>query len=141
MAEEKNLDGLSPEKSHKDNVKISVESILSNKVKSKKVRRSPEDKKKQAFCTAINAVDNVIGRELLLEEDFGIDLSSYNSAYRDAIEGLLDYILTPAQKSIVDYFLYDRINDLGETTGLEDAQGNVVYLDTAADLYEFLKQI
>lgn len=140
MSESK-LDGLSPDKPHKENVKISVESILGNKVSSKKVRKTAQDKKKEAFCKCITSLDNMASRQMLLMDDFGIDLSTYDDVFVSAIEDLLAYTFSPKQNSFIDFYLYERFDDMGNPLTIEDEKGNIVCLDSPEALYDYIQTL
>lgn len=83
----------------------------------------------------------VENREVLLAEDFNINLADYNDMYHQAIDGLLGMMYTQGQLNVIQWYLSDRIDEEGGVTALTDPKGNPVYLQTPADLYEFLKII
>lgn len=131
----------SGENPHEHNVKIAIEDILGGKTKVRKSKKSPDDIRRGLFTQVIFALEMVENREVLLAEDFNLNLADYNDMYHQAIDGLLGMMYTQGQLNVIQWYLSDRIDEEGGVTALTDPKGNPVYLQTPADLYEFLKII
>lgn len=139
MAKEKELP--SGDKSHEHNVKLSLEAVLGGTAVTRKVKKSAEDKRKDAFAVAINAMEQAETREYILTNDFSLDLGSYNEAYSDAINGFLEMLFTPEQRKLVDFYLYDRLDDEGNAVALINENKQEIFLQSPADLYDLIKTI
>lgn len=139
MAKEKELP--SGDKSHEQNVKLSLEAVLGGTAVTRKVKKSAEDKRKDAFAVAINAMEQAETREYILTNDFNLDLGNYNEAYSDAINGFLEMLFTPEQRKLVDFYLYDRLDDEGNAVALINENKQEIFLQSPADLYDLIKTI
>ena len=138
MAKEKELP--SEENSHEDNVKISLESILNQKVKSRKVKKTPEDLKKDAFIRMIISLEAADVREMMAE-DAGINISGFSDMLWDAIEEMFTMLYTPNQQRFIDFYLYNRFDEEGDLKAIEMANGQELYLTDPGVLYELIKVV
>lgn len=138
MSKEKELP--SEENSHEDNVKISLESILNQKVKSRKVKKSAEDLRKDAFIRAIIALESANVREMMLE-DSGINAEGFTADFWDAIEELFGLLYTPNQTRFIDFYLYDRFDEDGELKYVTLSNGQEIVLSDPGILYELIKVV
>jgi hypothetical protein len=138
MAKDKELP--SEENSHEDNVKISLETILNQKVKSRKTKKTPEDLRKDAFVRAIIALEHASVRENVLL-DFGIDLEIYDEVMYDATDAFIEMLFTPNQRKFIDFYIYNRHDENGDLVPVEAANGQEILLTDPGILYELLKAV
>jgi hypothetical protein len=131
----------SNDNSHEQNVKLSLEAVLGGTAVTRKVRKSAEDKRKDAFCIAMNAMEQADSREFILTNDFNLDLGTYNEAYSDAINALLDMLFNAEQRKLIDFYLYDRFSDDGALVALVGENNQDIFLESSGDLYDLLKTL
>lgn len=131
----------SEDNSHEKNVQLSIESILGTKTKLSHRRKSAEDKRKDMFCTVIEYIIHAEARELILAEEFNIDLANYNNMYHQVIDGLMDMFFTPTQVNCINSYLSVRSDDPEVPVIVELESGERVVLNNHADLYDFIKNI
>lgn len=138
MSKEKELP--SEENSHEDNVKISLESILNQKVKSRKVKKSAEDLRKDAFIRAIIALESADVKEMMLQ-DAGVNVEGFTETLWDAVDELLGLLYTPNQLRFIDFYLYNRFDEDGELKYVTLSNGQEILLSDPGILYELIKVI
>ena len=130
----------SGDKSHEQNVKISVESILGGKVKMKKVKKTVEDLRKELFCNIILSLEAADTRAYLLQDEFAIDLSSYSELYDTVIDGLLEFCFNDAQRKFISFYIYDRIDpETTQIVPIHQPDGTMLILDTPGALYDYIQ--
>ena len=138
MAKDKELP--SEQNSHEENVKISLESILNQKVNSRKVKKSAEDLRKDAFIRAIIALESSDVKEMMLE-DSGINAEGFTESFWEAIDELLGLLYTPNQLRFIDFYLYNRFDEEGELKAITLPNGQELVFADPGILYEFIKAI
>ena len=133
-------DRFSSDKTPGENTKISIDQILGAKTTLKKKPKTAEDKKRDAFCRYIIAKEAVDSRTFLLQEEFNVDMSTYNDPYESMIEDLLESIYTIKQINLIDFYLYERFDELGNLRAVEiSPEQDPVVLEYPEQLYELLK--
>lgn len=130
----------SEDKSHEQNVKVAIDSILGSKTKLRKAKKTPADLRKDNFCKAIVALSHAVTTDMCLV-DLGVDLEAYSSSYMDVVDNLFKMMFSPNQISFIDFYLYDRFTPDGEIISLELPDGKSFVLRTPEDLYEFINKI
>lgn len=138
MAKDKELP--SEENSHEENVKISLESILNQKVSSRKVKKSAEDLRKDAFIRAMVALESADVKEMMLE-DAGVNADGFTESLWEAVDELLGLMYTPNQLRFIDFYLYSRFDEEGALKSIEMSNGQEIILAEPGVLYELLKVI
>ena len=138
MAKDKELP--SEENSHEENVKISLESILKQKVSSRKVKKSAEDLRKDAFIRAMVALESADVKEMMLE-DAGVNADGFTESLWEAVDELLGLMYTPNQLRFIDFYLYNRFDEEGALKSIEISNGQEIVLTDPGILYELLKVI
>ena len=126
--------------SHEKNVKIAVDSIIGRKTKLRKVKKSADEKRRDTFAVIISALEKAEVNEVLLKEEFGINLVEYNDVYHDAIDGLLSLLFNERQLNFIEFYLCDRLDEEGAVRILEMPNGENILLGNPFDLWEFLKK-
>lgn len=127
--------------SHAENVKVAIDKIIGQKTSTKRIKRTEEDRKKIAFCKAIDSLVYSEERQIMMMEAHNIDLVSYNSTYYDIIDSLFSILFSKEQIKMIEFFLYDRYTADGEILTITDQEGNPVNLETASDLWDVIKNI
>ena len=127
-----------------DNVKKiqkSIDDILG--IKSSLVKKSPsvKAKRRELFNTVLTGLAHINGRSLGLKHDYHIDFIEYDEPFFNVIESLLDLQFNKQQKSIIEWYLYDKILPTGETLILTNQKtGEEIPTDTPDDIWDLVQQ-
>jgi len=120
--------------------KQSVDKVLGVRTTVRKSKKTPEDKKREAFCTMIHKYEQAYTRGKIVS-DF-LDMEDWDDTWMDIIDELLELIYTPRQILLIQYFVFDRMDpETGETVPYEISRDKWVYLESPEQLFELLKTI
>jgi len=75
---------------------------------------------------------------MLMEQDFDLAFGTYDEKFYTIIDNLLGLYLGPDATDIVNFYLYNRIEPDGTINQIMNESGEVVPLDTPADLWELV---
>lgn len=105
-------------------------------------KNSIESKKRKSFCIAINILFSIRNRDLELFEDYGISLEQHSNPFYDIINSLFDYSFNKSQMALIQWWIYDRLNEDGTQTFLIDKNTNQQIQITSSELlYEYVKEL
>ena len=96
-------------------IQKSINDILGIKSGLIKKRPSVKEKRRELFNTVLTGLAHINGRSLGLKHDYHIDFIEYDEPFFNVIESLLDLQFNRQQKSIIEWYLYDKILPTGET--------------------------
>lgn len=133
-------EGFSKQKTHAENIQISVEKILGQKTTLRKVKKTAEEHQKAIFTRIITTMAIADERTLSLDSNFTIDLHKYNGMYEDIIDDLLALHFSKNQINLIYFFLYERFTPDGQVLNLMDENNKKIKLDDTDDLWEIIKK-
>ena len=123
-----------------ERTKQSIDKIVGVKTTVRKSKKTPEDKKREAFAAMITKYEQAYTRGRIVS-DF-LDVEDWDDTWMDIIDDLLELTYTPRQIAIINYFVFDRMDEeTGETIPCEIAPNKWVFIDTPEQLHELLKNI
>ena len=126
-----------------DIIKIqkSIDDILGAKSGLAKKRPIVKAKKLEYFNLIINGLSHLNSRSLGLKHDYKIDFMEYDEIFFNVIESLINLHFNKEQKSLIEWFLYDKFLPTGEMLVLkEEKTGKEIPTDTPDDLWELIQQ-
>ena len=126
-----------------DIIKIqkSIDDILGAKSCLAKKRPLVKAKKLEYFNLIINGLSHLNSRSLGLKHDYKIDFMEYDEVFFNVIESLINLHFNKEQKSLIEWFLYDKFLPTGEMLVLkEEKTGKEIPTDTPDDLWELIQQ-
>jgi len=126
-----------------DIIKIqkSIDDILGAKSGLAKKRPIVKAKKLEYFNLIINGLSHLNSRSLGLKHDYKIDFMEYDEVFFNVIESLINLHFNKEQKSLIEWFLYDKFLPTGEMLVLkEEKTGKEIPTDTPDDLWELIQQ-
>ena len=130
--------------SKEDNIKRiqkTIEDILGTKSGLTKKRPSVRDKKRERFNTIINGLAHLNARSIGLKHDYKVDFIEYDDIFFNAIEAFMSLHFNKDQRSIINWFLYDKFLPNGDVLILSDSEtGSEIPTDTPDDLWELVQQ-
>ena len=122
-------------------IQKSINDILGIKSGLVKKRHSVKVKRRELFKTVLIGLAHVNGRSLGLKHDYHIDFIEYDETFFSVIEALLDLQFNRQQKSIIEWYLYDKILPTGETLILTNQKtGEEIPTETPDDIWDLVQQ-
>src|ERR1700749_4706657 len=110
----------SKDKSHEENIKVSIDKILGTNTVIKRTRKKAEDHRKALFCRFIDSMIFLNNRGQELDNDFLLDMTKYDSVFYETIETVLELSFTKKQIQIIFFYLYERVDEDGKVKELID---------------------
>ena len=122
-------------------IQKSINDILGIKSGLIKKRPSVKAKRRELFNIVLTGLAHVNSRSLGLKHDYNIDFVEYDESFFNVIEALLDLQFNKQQKSIIEWFLYDKILPTGETLILTNQKtGEEIPTETPDDIWDLVQQ-
>lgn len=123
------------------NIQMGVDTMLNTKTTIRRRRRTASDKNKELFVALINSLDEIRVRQALTYAELGLDFSTYDEKFFNAIDILLHMKFGPKSADVIAFYLYDRLNHDGSVNPLIVNSKHEVVLNNPYDLWEFLKKV
>lgn len=123
------------------NIQMGVDTMLNTKTTIRRRRRTASDKNKELFVALINSLDEIRVRQALTYAELGLDFSTYDEKFFNAIDILLHIKFGPKSADVIAFYLYDRLNHDGSVNPLIVNSKHEVVLNNPYDLWEFLKKV
>ena len=124
-----------------EGIKQSLENILNADFKIKIKKRTELDIQRDLFFKIVLSLEKLNMRSNVLNVDLDIDLTKYDEVIYDTIDDLLLLHFGKNIAEIIFFYVYDRIDQEGNITYLNDSNGNPVILDNVNDLWNLIKNI
>ena len=122
-------------------IQKSIEDILGAKSGIAKKRPSIKDKKRELFNTILNNLSHVNSRSLGIKHDYKIDFIEYDDPFFNIIEALIELHFNKNQKSLIEWYLYDKFLPTGEMLILNDADtGKEIPTENPNDIWDLVLQ-
>ena len=122
-------------------IQKSIDEILGIESGLAKKRASIKSKKREHFNTILAGLAHLNSRSIDLKMDYNIDFIEYDELFFNVIESLMALHFNKEQKSIIEWYLYDKFLPTGEMLVLNDAEtGKEIPTDTADDIWELVQK-
>ena len=120
-------------------IQKSIEDILGTKSGLSKKRPSVKDRDRRYFNTLLNNLQLANARSIGLKHDYKIDFIEYDEVHFNALEALMKLHFSKQQRSIIEWWLYEKFLPDGSMLILKDENtGNEIPTDTADDIWELI---
>ena len=120
-------------------IQKSIEDILGTESGLAKKRPTVKDKKRELFNDVLNGLAHINSRSLGLKHDYKIDFIEYDDSFFNVIESLMSLNFNKQQKSLIEWFLYDKFLPTGEVLILKDQYTNEeIPTETPDDIWELV---
>jgi len=126
---------------HAEKIKKTIEDVIGTNTNLKRRRKTEDDLNLEKFELIIRTLEEIEIRSVLLEEDFKLGFSTYDEKFYLVIDNLLELYLGKEALSLIDFYLFGRINPDGTYNQLADIDGNLVPLNDISDLWDVVQQI
>ena len=122
-------------------IQKSIDDILGTKSGLAKKRPSVKDKKRDYFNTFISNLQLANARSIGLKHDYKIDFIEYDEVHFNALEALMKLHFTKEQRSLIEWWLYEKFLPDGSMLILKDENsGDEIPTDTPDDIWELIQK-
>ena len=123
-------------------IKKYIDEILNAKSSFIAKRPLKRNKTKQLFCNVLNELAFVNARAVGMKHDFSVDFTNYDDPFFKTIDSLMKLHFTEKQRSMINWWLYDKFLPTGEVLILNDnATDEEIPTETAEDIYDLIEQL
>jgi hypothetical protein len=123
-------------------IKKYIDEILNTKSSLTAKRPLKQDKLRDSFCSLLNEVQFVNARAVGMKHDFNIDFTEYDEPFFKAIESLMNLHFSKKEKSMINWWLYDKFLPTGEVLILNDNETNEeIPTETAEDIWNLIQDL
>ena len=131
--------------SKKENVKKIkryIDEVLNTKSSLTAKRPLKQDKLRKLFCTVLNELQFINARAIGMKHDYALDLSEYDDPFFKAIESLMKLHFTDKQRSMINWWLYDKFLPSGDVLILNDNETHEeIPTETPEDILDLLQEL
>ena len=123
-------------------IKKYIDEILNSKSSLTAKRPLKQDKLRKLFCTVLNELQFINARAIGMKHDYAIDFTDYDDPFFKAIDSLMKLHFNDRQRSMINWWLYDKFLPSGDILVLNDSETHEeIPTDTPEDIWEILQQI
>jgi len=124
-----------------ERIQKSIEDILGTPSNLSKKRPSVKDKKRGYFNTLIINLQLANARSIGLKHDYKIDFIEYDEVHFNALEALMKLHFNKHQRSIIEWWLYEKFLPDGNMLILKDEKtGDEIPTETPDDLWVLVQK-
>ena len=122
-------------------IQKSINEIFNIKSGLAKKRPTVKAKKRELFNDILTGLAHINGRSLGLKHDYKIDFIEYDDVFFNVIEALMTLHFNKEQKSIIEWYLYDKFLPTGEVLILTDPKtGKEIPTENPNDIWDLVLQ-
>jgi len=116
-------------------IMLGADSIIRRK------NRSEKNKKKTLFINLIKKYDDALVRSMMMDNQFRLDLSSYEETFYQMIDDLI--LLTYGEDiyQLIAFYFFERINDDGTENFIIGPNMEQIFIKTPNDLYDTIQKL
>ena len=94
-------------------IKKYIDEILNTKSSLTAKRPLKQNKLKESFCSLLNEVQFVNARAIGMKHDYNLDFTEYDEPFFKAIEAVMNLHFSRKEKSMINWWLYDKFLQTG----------------------------
>ena len=123
-------------------IKKYIDEVLNTKSSLSAKRPVKQDKLKQLFCNVLTEIQFVNARAVGMKHDFNIDFTEYDDPFFKAISSLMKLHFTDKQRSMINWWLYDKFLPSGDVLILNDNDTHEeIPTETPEDIWDLLQEL
>lgn len=115
-----------------------IEKILGSSLEMSVIHDTEEDKLKSEFLATIDLFEKVWKRQNHLEDEMGLDFSTYDDDFFKVIEGIIHFSFAPAASEAILFYIYSRYDEEDKLIPFIDIDGEEHLMANSEDLWEYL---
>jgi len=132
---------MSEEKDDIKKIQKTIEDILGIESGLAKKRPTVKAKKREHFNIILSNLAHVNARSMGLKHDYKVDFMEYDDPFFNIVESLMALHFNKEQKSLIEWWLYDKFLPTGEMLILKDQDtGEEIPTDTPDELWVLIQQ-
>jgi len=116
-------------------IMLGADSIIRRK------NRSEKNKKKTLFINLIKKYDDALVRSMMMDNQFRLDLSSYEETFYQMIDDLI--LLTYGEDiyQLIAFYFFERLNDDGTENFIVGPAMEQIFIKNPNDLYDTIQKL
>ena len=122
-------------------IQTAINEILNVKSLIRRKKKTQLDKKRELFISIINSIEQITNRQNLMYADLQLDFTNYDESFLETIDALIILHFGKEGAEVISYYLWERVNPDGSINPLQDAEGTLIILQTASELWDLLLQM
>ena len=123
-------------------IKKYIDEILKTNSSLTAKRPLKQDKLRKLFCTALNEIQFVNARLVGMKHDYNIDFTEYDDPFFKAISSLIQLQFSDKQRSMINWWLYDKFLPSGDILILNDSETEEeIPTETPEDIWDLLQEL
>ena len=123
-------------------IKKYIDEILNTKSSLTAKRPVKQDKLKKLFCNVLNELQFINARAVGMKHDYNIDFTEYDDPFFKAISSLMKLHFSDKQRSMINWWLYDKFLPSGDVLILNDNETHEeIPTETAEDIWDLLQDL
>ena len=115
-----------------------IENILGAPLSISVISNTEEDKLKLEFLKTIDLFESVWKRQNMLENELGLDFSSYDDSFFRIIEGIIHFSFAPTAAEAILFYVYSRYDEDDKLIPFVDEDEEERLFANSEDLWEYL---
>ena len=131
--------------SKKENVKKIkkyIDEILNTKSSLTAKRPVKQDKLRKLFCTILNEIQFINSRAIGMKHDYAVDFTEYDDPFFTVIGSLMKLHFTDKQRSMINWWLYDKFLPSGDILVLNDNETHEeIPTETPEDIWNLIQKL
>ena len=123
-------------------IKKQIDEILGAKSNLREKLHTKKDQERELFCEVLRQLQFVNARTLGLKHDFKLNMVEYDDPFYIAIESLIKLQFNQEQRSIINWWIYDKFLPSGDILILTDTETeDIIPSDTPEDVWDLIMAI
>ena len=123
-------------------IKKYIDEILNTKSSLTAKRPVPQDRLRELFCTILNELSFVNARAVGMKHDYAIDFTEYDDPFFKVISSLFKLHFTEKQRSMINWWLYDKFLPSGDILVLNDNETHEeIPTETPEDIWDLIQKL
>ena len=123
-------------------IKKYIDEILNTESSITAKRPVKQDRLRQSFCTILNEIQFINARAIGMKHDFNVDFTEYDESFFRVIESLMKLHFTEKQRSMINWWLYDKFLPSGDILILNDAETEEeIPTETPEDIWDLIQEL
>ena len=128
-------------KDHLERLQEQINQLIGTESTLKRRKRTKEDAQKELFLTIIPLIEHVLERNIILDNDYGVNNVKYDEPFFKIIDSLIYLHFDTDAADLIMFYIYDRVNPDGSLNALIDSEGTEIFLETPIELWHLVKQV
>tara|TARA_R100001460_G_scaffold25514_2_gene51331 strand:+ start:2636 stop:3052 length:417 start_codon:yes stop_codon:yes gene_type:complete len=122
----------------KKEIKEVIEKILGASLSVSVTSNTEEEKLKLEFLKTIDLFENVWKRQNMLDNELGLDFTSYDEDFFKVIEGIIHFSFAPTAAEAILFYVYSRYDEDDKLMPFVDEDNEERLFANSEDLWEYL---